>query len=112
MTSWPEPLDMSLSDEPAAPPLPGAECRCEGTGWIQVQEAYAERRGKSDQGRAAAANSVYPCKVHKPRQFSRWVSGCWEPDHDRSSCDLCQAQPRRRRRYAPADDHDRKDVHG
>lgn len=109
-----------LADEPAE------ACRCEGTGWVQVQPAYAEQhlapdlftpeqeldeaaaelaRQRAERERAALASSVYPCRVHNARLFYRWAGGHLDPEHDRDHCPECTtATPRRgsrRRNYSP-----------
>lgn len=118
---------MRRSDEPD--PLAEADereaCRCDGTGWVQVQEAYAEQHLAPDlfadpdtvseqaaqlaeqrlaQQRAALAQSVYPCRVHNPRLFFRWAQGHLDPQHDRSDCPECTSDTPRRggRRRVPA----------
>lgn len=50
-----------------------ALCRCE-FGWIHVK---------------ADRNTVYPCKVCRPREFFRWCEGHWSSDHDRAACPTC-----------------------
>lgn len=101
-------------------------CGCE-AGWISVGRSYAlaqfpeptledlaeltddeanERRLTLDRQRAAAANSVYPCRVHKPAQFAQWAAGHYAQGHDRSTCPECRALDGRasgRRRAEPRD---------
>lgn len=98
------------------PPVKPGECllgKCDGTGWIQVSEAYvdhaagpppsipegetpheramfeAEHRGYRAK-RAALTNTSYPCPSCMPIQFERWSGGHWEPRHDRDACDDCR----------------------
>lgn len=92
-------------------PLAEAEapCRCDG-GWVQVRPAYAlhlypdppadvvadlpaeahqELLRQLDLKRKAATNSWYPCRVHRPALFYRWVGGHLSTGHDVAACDEC-----------------------
>lgn len=60
-----------------------------------LQEATAERR-------AAAANTIYPCRTCRPQQFYRWANGHFTPEHDSDRCPQCSAI--RRGKEPPMDD--------
>lgn len=91
--SWPQPT--GFENDPLADVQPGA-CRCDGTGWVQVRPEYAERvatrsDGTRDEQRyQSALLTVYPCKVHRPAQFFRWLEGHYGPDHDPHDCEPCR----------------------
>ncbi len=115
---------------------PGEDCsHCGNIGWVFVADAYAERMhpvptavqakyldtdlqllaARVGAARAAAADSVYPCKRCNTDLFYRWAGGHLDSKHDRGSCDECcdLAGRRPRRRPAPAPDAvgtDRKDL--
>lgn len=101
---------MVTENDPLAEPPPGPCRRCEGTGWVQVQDAYAvhlypdptleQLAGLDDTAadevvaqvqlqRAAAANSVYPCRDCNPPMFFRWAGGHFKLGHDYAKCDEC-----------------------
>lgn len=85
-------------------------CRCDGHGWVSVQPSYAahlfpdpapevlaalpedqanELWWQVDQRRAAALNTVYPCRVHKADLFFRWAGKHFAKDHDPGGCAEC-----------------------
>jgi hypothetical protein len=97
--------------------------RCDGSGWVQVQPAYAAQRHpyppppeldasdddlaeharhvrRVDAARAAAIDSYYPCKECNPDAFFRWVGGHFSPGHDAAACPDCALIGRRVRRSA------------
>lgn len=101
----------------------GSDCpkggRCDGSGWIQVQPAYAAQRHpyppnpeldatdeelaehsrlvrRIDALRAQAVNSFYPCKECQPDVFYRWAGGHHAPGHTCSECIENVHRPRRR----------------
>lgn len=92
------------------PPPPPEQCKCAGTGWVTVQPSYATHMYPdpspevlahlpADQAaqlwaevanrRAAAENTVYPCRVHKANLFYRWAGKHFENDHDSGTCAEC-----------------------
>lgn len=94
----------SLDDETLGPCV-----KCD-HGWMSVGGGYVTDHAKlpdhvivSDEDRVtilrarsvALAESVYPCRVCRPRQFFRWVKGCGTVGHDVESCDLCQREAER-----------------
>lgn len=109
----------------AAPPLDPKACPCQGSGWRYVREHYAEQLypeppptgDTSPDGvaaylakveharlmRAAALQSVYPCREHNAAMFFRWAGGHLGTDHDRSECPECsELLPRNHRgHHAP-----------
>lgn len=121
-------VDPEFDDRPAPKAGECSRGRCDGSGWIQVSQAYIDRlmpllveddyppqatveqRSAMDriraQRRAGMANTSYPCPACKPIQFDRWNGGHWEDDHDRANCPECvaanpalrQGTGRRRRR--------------
>lgn len=80
-------------------------------GWVAVGDAYVTRvapeptlpEGEGPEmdairkatvlawqaQRAAAAETVYPCKACQPALFFRWCEGHLDPAHDRFECDDC-----------------------
>lgn len=100
-----------------------ADCNnCDGHGWVQVTPGYAtnlikpptlERTAGLDTEqvaalhthtelqRAAAADSVYPCRVCRYELFLRWAGGHLDSRHDAASCDDCIEVTGRRRRKRP-----------
>jgi hypothetical protein len=83
--------------------------RCD-HGWVSVGAGYVTDHAKlpdhvvvSEADRevvlrareVALGESVYPCRVCRPRQFFRWVKGCGEPGHDAENCDLCRREAER-----------------
>lgn len=96
-----------MADPEFDPPPP---CRCDGTGWVSVKPTYAEHMypdpppevlaqlpiDQADQlhvevatRRAAALNTVYPCRVHKADLFCRWAGHHFDKDHDANACAEC-----------------------
>lgn len=94
------------ADHEFSPPT----CNCDGSGWVTVQPDYAARlfpdpapevlaELDADQAnalewqvherRVAAANTVYPCKVHKADLFFRWAGHHLSADHDTGACGEC-----------------------
>ena len=97
--------------EPCGCGVPDCWCgKCHGTDWVyvtagyplaqvpdppvdvlvvvsmEVQEAVTRQLCLA---RAAAANSVYPCRACAPSLFYRWRDGHLESDHDRERCQDC-----------------------
>lgn len=110
--------------------------RCEG-GWVQVRPEYAVHRfpdptmeqlaGADDAtraamwrtvecSRAAARNSVYPCRRCRPEAFYRWAGGHLDAGHDVLACSECieLMTPRRasRARRTPVTTTPRRDTDG
>jgi len=96
--------------DPTDPLLNGPCGRCDGHGWVQVQPQYAvdlfpdptaerlallndEQQAAAWEHvrvmRAAAAESVYPCKACRPTLFFRWAGGHLGSGHDAASCTEC-----------------------
>lgn len=102
--------------DPLAEPRPGRCTDCEGTGWRRVLPTYAEHMYPSpaadllgaqlgeaafaelvrqtDMKRAAAVNTVYPCRTCRPNQFYRWANGHYGAEHDADRCPQCVATRR------------------
>lgn len=108
------------------PPAGRTDCRkggrCDGSGWVQVQPAYAAQQHpyppnpeldatdeelaehgrlvrRTDVLRGQVADSYYPCKSCNEAAFFRWAGGHHRPDHDQSACPECVElihRPRRR----------------
>lgn len=56
----------------------------------ELDEQTAElARQQLARQRAALAESVYPCRVHRPRLFFRWAGGHLALEHDRKACPDC-----------------------
>lgn len=97
------------------PHVPGVcrSGRCDGSGWIQVGDAYVDqwagRPPSIPEGetvlersifeeihrayralRAAFGQSSYPCPSCMPIQFDRWAGDHWGRYHDRGGCDDCR----------------------
>ena len=68
---------------PTRPADPGPDCTPE------VRAAFDALMVDYDATRAALAESVYPCKVCRPRSFHRWVQGHYAAGHDPSGCAQC-----------------------
>lgn len=108
---------MSSFDPPPEPCLCGnplCTCgKCHGVGWAWVgrsypleqvpdptadllaqipAEAHPRVRFHVALSRAAAAASVYPCRVCNERLFYRWRGGHLDSDHERGHCPECQSQ--------------------
>lgn len=78
-------------------------------GWRSVQMPYCEKMfpvadddddeaiERARERRAAAMNTVYPCKVCQPNLFFRWVGGHLDKEHDRGACEECSSIGHRRR---------------
>lgn len=102
-------------DEDEHPGTPG-ECRrgrCDGSGWIQVSEAYVDKvspwptaslpdnpteeeqtvhdalMNEARLLRNAHANSSFPCPTCMPVAFARWRKGHWSNRHERATCPEC-----------------------
>lgn len=96
--------------DPEFDPAPAPVCKCGGTGWVTVQPDYAahmypeptpEVLAQLDEAQAnalqwqvyerrtAAANTVYPCRVHRADLFFRWAGKHFTPDHDPGGCAEC-----------------------
>lgn len=66
-----------------------------------VEQIHDELRLK----RAAAANSVYPCRTCNPSLFFRWAGGHFKLGHDYAHCDECIEFLGGRRKAARAIQH-------
>lgn len=110
-----------MVDFAADPEFSPPTCRCDGTGWVTVQPEYAAHMYPDPapdvlasltpdlanalewqvyERRAAATNTVYPCRVHKADLFYRWAGKHFAKDHDPGSCAECievRSGPRVRR---------------
>lgn len=111
-----------MADYAADPEFdPPPPCKCGNTGWVDVQPQYAAHmypdpeatvlaQLPADQAqllvaevaarRAAAANTVYPCRLHQATLFYRWAGKHFEKDHDPGTCAECievRSGPRVRR---------------
>lgn len=73
-------------DQYLSGPTQAEGCHCAGTGWNDAVSPPNEN------------GSVYPCPVHRPELYRRWVDGHLEFGHDCVDCrQIRSGRPSRRR---------------
>lgn len=89
-------------------------------GWLEVGAEYAEKiagailipldatpdqlatvTAERDRRRAAALNSVYPCRDCNPKAFYRWATGHYGPEHNAAGCSECNPKAKTRHPAQP-----------
>lgn len=85
----PSEMDKALDDYNAGRTAPQG-CECAGTGWNGAV------------GSANGNDPVYPCPVHRPRLYARWVEGHFDPGHTCGDCARIAANKPSRTRAAAA----------